>query len=368
MQLKTIILFFAILLFWAEPVAAIQTLVVGNKDEDTISLIDVRTGKTLFKLKTGSSPHEVAVSPDGRTAVVVAYGGIWGGNELFVFDLQKAELTKTIDLGKYTRPHGICWFDDGQTVAVTSEGAGALVLVRIDLGKVVGSIKTGQRASHMVALSPDGLRAFVTNIGSGTISAIDIRLRRRIRNVKSGPGTEGISISPDGAEIWVTNRAGDSVVVFDADTLERLKVLRTGRLPIRVRVSPDGKHVVIANWRDGTISVIDRLAREVIGTHKVSADGKSARPVSLAFHPEDQKLFVAMPSAQRIAVFDTQSWHQINTFVAGEGADGMAISTLDLARFGHLKEEFENLQEDLEGLEEELEKFRKRKRRRKNQK
>ena len=54
--------------------ASAATLVVLNKSEHTASLIDPDSGKTLAKLPVGRGPHEVIVSPDGRTAYVSNFG------------------------------------------------------------------------------------------------------------------------------------------------------------------------------------------------------------------------------------------------------------------------------------------------------
>ena len=51
------------------------TLLVGNKGEDTVSFIDLASGGELARLPTGRMPHEIAISPDGKQAAVVAYGG-----------------------------------------------------------------------------------------------------------------------------------------------------------------------------------------------------------------------------------------------------------------------------------------------------
>ena len=59
----------------AEPATRLTgTLVVLNKAEASASLIDCATGRELAKLPTGQGPHEVAISPDGKTAVVGDYG------------------------------------------------------------------------------------------------------------------------------------------------------------------------------------------------------------------------------------------------------------------------------------------------------
>ena len=50
-------------------------LLIGNKGENTLSFVDLGTGAELGRSPTGKWPHEIAVSPDGRQAAVVAYGG-----------------------------------------------------------------------------------------------------------------------------------------------------------------------------------------------------------------------------------------------------------------------------------------------------
>ena len=51
------------------------TLVVVNKGGANVSVVDVGSGVVLATLPTGDGPHEVALSPDGTTAVITDYGG-----------------------------------------------------------------------------------------------------------------------------------------------------------------------------------------------------------------------------------------------------------------------------------------------------
>src|SRR5687768_10493413 len=80
-------------------------LIVGNKGEDTLSFIDLRTGAELGRAATGRAPHEVAVSPDGRQAAVVAYGG----NSIDIFEIATRAKLRTISLGANEGPHGLVW-------------------------------------------------------------------------------------------------------------------------------------------------------------------------------------------------------------------------------------------------------------------
>ena len=82
------------------------TLIVLNKDEASISLLnrDISGGggEEFAKIAVGVGPHEVAVSPDGKTAVVCNYGNRdEPGNSLSVINLLSKTVTKTIDLDEY---------------------------------------------------------------------------------------------------------------------------------------------------------------------------------------------------------------------------------------------------------------------------
>ena len=54
------------------------TLLVGNKGENMLSFIDLASGRELGRAPTGNMPHEIAISPNGRQAAVVAYGETTG--------------------------------------------------------------------------------------------------------------------------------------------------------------------------------------------------------------------------------------------------------------------------------------------------
>src|SRR5690606_31555269 len=129
-------------------------------------------GRELAVHATGTGPHEVAVSRNGRWAVVTDYGAAGpGGSTLTVIDMNTRQLAGTITL-PYVRPHGILFLPDDSTVAVTAERDGMVTLVSIPSGRIIAEHSTGQRASHMVALSPGADTIYTANIVDGTLSII----------------------------------------------------------------------------------------------------------------------------------------------------------------------------------------------------
>ncbi|MFC3713156.1 YncE family protein [Sphingoaurantiacus capsulatus] len=301
--------------------ASAATLLIGNKAENTVSFIDLATGKERARLPTGPMPHEIAISPDGNTAAVVAYGA----KQIDFYDVAAAKHLKAIDLGTNLRPHGIAWLKSGGIVA-TTEGSSTLSLVDPVSGKV-DSIATGAKGSHMVTVTADESRAFVTNLGSRNISALDLVKRTKISDLSAGEEPEGLSLTPDGKELWVANRAEDTVMVFDAKTLAKLATVKVGDMPIRLQVSPDGKTAVTSNFFDGTLTLIDVASRKVTRTVPVSG-GKDAAQVTIMFASDGQRIYVAETGKSQVAEVELSTGKVLRHLPAGQGADGLGYSPI----------------------------------------
>lgn len=316
--------FALILLALATPAAAQQagTLLIGNKGEDSLSLVDLTTGREVRRVKTGKAPHEIALSPEGDRAAVVAYGG----QTIEIFELPSARRVRTIDLGANARPHGLLWLSDGRIVA-TAEGRDALMLVDPAAEPPrVTAIPTGAKGSHMVAVSPDRTRAYVANMGSGTVGVFDLAAARKLRDIPAGKQPEGIALTPDGRRLWVADRSGDTVRVFDTATFREVASAPTGKTPIRVALTPDGSHAVISNFGAGTLSVYDAATARLARTIQVGQPG--FQQVTILFSPDGSRLYAAETGPDRVAEVDFATGRVLRRLPAGKDGDGLAISPI----------------------------------------
>lgn len=305
------------------------TLVVLNKAGNNAALVDLVSGEVYATLPTGVGPHEVAVSADGRTAVVADYGDQTPGRTLTVLDLAGRGVTATIDLGEHRRPHGIAWLPDGRRVAVTSETSGAVLLVDVPAGRVERAIPTQAKGSHMLALAPDGKRVFTSNIESGSISVLDLESGAHLRTVPTGAGAEGIDVSPDGSQLWVTNRDANDVTVLDARTLQPLGTLASAAVPIRVKLTPDGTQALVSNAMSGDLRVFDAATRREVATISVAADAASNPvPVGVLISPDGAFAYVAMMQGNEVAVVNLEERTVVGRIRPGAGPDGLAWSPL----------------------------------------
>ena len=321
------------------------TLVVLNKAEASASILDCATGKEIARLTTGAGPHEVAISPDGRTAVVADYGQAEPGHTLTVIDLPARKVSKTIDLGEHGRPHGIQYLPDGKRVAVTAEHGRHLLVVNVESGTIEQSTKTDQDVSHMLVLTPDASRVYVANIRSGTASVIDMTSAEVIATIKTGPGAEAIDVSPDGKEVWVGNRAADTISIIDNDTLAVVETVSCGTFPIRLKFTPDGRYVLVSNARSGDVAVIDAATRKPIkriAMQEKAVNDTSDRlfkdrlgggpvPVGILIEPKGRLAWVANTNADVVTVIDLKTLTIVDRLTgAGREPDGLGYSPIRL--------------------------------------
>ncbi|SBV34229.1 conserved exported protein of unknown function [uncultured Sphingopyxis sp.] len=298
--------------------AAAETLLVGNKGEDTLSVIALDSGAELARLPTGKMPHEIAISPDGKQAAVVAYGG----TTIDVFDVEKRAKLRTIDLSPNRRPHGLLWLSDGRLVA-TAEGSESVAVIAP--GGALTSIATGQKGTHMIVVAPDNRTAYTANIGSGTVSVLDLVAGRKLRDLAVGGKPEGLALTKGGHELWVGDLDAPRVSIWDTQAGEKIAELPVDPVAIRVLASPDGKLVATSNIASGTISLFDAGTRAPLKTIKVSGDAAKDQ-VTLLFSPDSKWLYAAETGHDKVAEIDVASGEVLRRIAAGKQGDGLAIA------------------------------------------
>ena len=297
-----------------------DVLLIGNKGEDTISFVDLGTGTELGRSPTGKMPHEIAISPDGKQAAVVAYGD----KTIDLFDVATRAKLKTIDLAPNEGPHGIAWLKDGRIV-VTTERSQSIAVVDPDAGKLISSIKTDQLGTHMVAVTADGTTAYTSNIAAGTVTVVDLTRGKKLRDIPVGGRPEGIALSRDELVLWVGDLEGGRVQAFDTDTFDRLAEVKTGGVPIRVAASPDGRWIVTSNLGAGGLTIIDAVSRAHVRDVPISGD-ENAGQVTIIFSADSQRLYAAETGSNVIAEVDLKSGTVLRRLPAGKNGDGLAIA------------------------------------------
>ncbi|HKF45311.1 MAG TPA: cytochrome D1 domain-containing protein [Thermoanaerobaculia bacterium] len=337
--MKTRILFLAAAAFLiGGAVRAADLLIILNKSDNTASILDAKTGTAKATVPVGKGPHEVEVLAGGKTAAVSNYGTREeGGRSLTLIDLDKGAAAGNIELPEGARPHGLRALADGRLL-VTAEGLKELLVVDPKARRVAARIPTGKEVSHMVAAAPEGKMAFVANIGSGSVTVVDLAAGKAVKEIPTGQGAEGIAITPDGREVWVVNRAADTVSVINTKSLEITATINAPKFPIRVKITPDGKRALVSCAQSGDVAVFDTGSRKEI--QRVSIDkeavpgsdarlfsnqfGKSPVPVGLLIAPDGKRAWVASTNADVVSAIDLGTLTVVGRLTAGKEPDGLA--------------------------------------------
>jgi len=291
------------------------TLLVGNKDENSLAFVDPATGKVLGRVPTGDGPHEVVASTDGKLAFVANYGtGSAPGSTISVIDAVNMKEVRKVDISPLRRPHGL-FFANGKCY-FTAEANRIVCSYDPAANKIDWLGGTGQNTSHMIIVAKDGT-IFTANIGSDSITIID---RTGATAVPVGKGPEAMDLSPDGKELWTGHSRDGGVSVIDVATKKVVATIPIGtKRSNRLKFTPDGKRVLISDLDAGEIVVMDAATRKP--TQHV-AMGKTPEGILMA--RDGSKAYVAVAGDGNLAILDLASLKVIGHLETGKGPDGMA--------------------------------------------
>jgi YVTN family beta-propeller protein len=294
-------------------------LVVVNKSDNSISLINVVTHKIINTLPTGLGPHELIVSKDGNWAVSTNFVG---GDSLTVFDLSNQKVAKTINLKKYPGPHGIKFLKDQKRVAFTSGKSQHLVIANIHSGEIEAAINTQQQTTHMLAISDKEDFAFTTNIRSNSITKISLANKSLVKQINTESMPEAINITSNGKHLWYGANEKGLVTVIDAETEAQLAQFDGFGFPYRVLFSHNEKVAIVPDFRLHEVRFFDTKTFKELG--KLALE-QGAGPQGITLHPEFDIAFLSLNLKNKIVAIDITTREIIAEYPTGNNPDGVGF-------------------------------------------
>jgi len=157
-------------------------LYVTAETNNTVSVVDTKTGQVLHTLHVGENPRTVALTPDGSRAWVSAEAG---GNVTLIDVASDSVLGQFPIRDGKTKPVRIAFSPDGRLAYLTEGAATSVSVVDVARQAVIDSVRVGRRPWG-IALSPDGKRLYTADGRSNTVSVIDTEVRRVIMAIPVG--------------------------------------------------------------------------------------------------------------------------------------------------------------------------------------
>jgi YVTN family beta-propeller protein len=326
MKPVSLLLFVVLALFNARSSFAGGFLLVANKGDHTVGIVDPAAGQQLATVaEDGVTCHELAASPDGRVAYAPIYGNAGvgqagtDGSLLRVINLATRQITGTVDFGKGVRPHCAVIGPKNGLLYVTTELEESVTIIDPATLKIVGSVPTGKPESHMLAITHDGLRGYTANVASGTVSVLDLDARKLLTIIPVCKVTQRISVSVDDKWVFTSDQNAPRLAVIDTvkNTVDHwidMPGIGYGTAP-----TPDGQWLVVALPRASKVAVIDLRDMKVAHTLDVPR-----APQESLVRPDGAEAYVSCDASKKVAVIDTKDWTVRTLISAGPTVDGLA--------------------------------------------
>lgn len=302
------------------------SLLVANKGDRTLGIIDIAAGKQIAAVAEGGvTGHEVIASPDGKIAYVPIYGdsGVGkpgtNGRSMAVIDLAGRKVVKTVDFGNGVRPHCPIFDARNNRLYVTTELEKSVTILDPKTLAIVGSVPTGQAESHMLTITRDGHRGYTANVGPGTVSVLDLDKRRTVTVIPISPQTQRIALSVDDKQVFTSDQTRPRLAVIDTGTNKIHTWVDLPETGYGTAPTPDGKWLVVAVSKANVVAVVDLNAMKV--AHTVSVP---KAPQEVLVRPDGKIAYVSCDSSGKIAAIRTSDWKVESLIDAGKGADGLA--------------------------------------------
>jgi len=178
-----------------------------------------------------------------------------------------------------------------------------------------------------VALHAASKRLLVTNEGKARASVFDLPSGQLISELPTGLEPDGIVITDDGKYIFVASENAGLVHVFDGATYKPKEVIRTNLRPRRIALLKD--ELWVSSEMGSRVEIFDIQTRkkraEVIFAPK-GFRPEQMTPVDILFNESKNEAYIALGSANHVAIVDITTREIIKYILVGKRAWGLGLS------------------------------------------
>jgi YVTN family beta-propeller protein len=131
-------------------------------------------------------------------------------------------------------------------VSSNQKDKGATAIVKSENDTKIGSIPLEVKGA-MIAINPEGTRAYVTSYNSNKILILDIENNKLVKTIESKDEPFGIASNPNGKRVYITHHKSNYISILDTDKNEIVGTIQVKDHPACVTVSFDGNKAYIGH-------------------------------------------------------------------------------------------------------------------------
>jgi DNA-binding beta-propeller fold protein YncE len=235
--------------------APADQVIVSQAGSSTVALVDGASGAVQARLEVGMLPHNLLLSPDGRTL----YAALVGSQAVAEIDVASFQLRRTMLTAPVPERRL-----DGSVIQAHIDGRAFTHTTCYDCHRPGGAQPkyAGDRPFGLL-LSADGRRLLVSHLRSSDLTVLDLErgeLERTVHLAPAGAATEPVALAQAGDRLWVALRPRQpstqpgALRRLDATTLEPIDDLPTGADPGALLALPEQGRVLVSNFETDTVT------------------------------------------------------------------------------------------------------------------
>jgi DNA-binding beta-propeller fold protein YncE len=175
------------------------------------------------------------------------------------------------------------------------------MLQTIPLPKVEG------RIDHM-AVDVKGQRLFIAALGNNSVEVLDLRAGKHLKSIAELHEPQGVAFIPEFDRILIANGKSGACDILDGSLLKRIKSVKFSDDADNIRYDAVARRVYVG-YGSGGLGVLDPANGNQLGDIKLDA-----HPESFQLEKSGPRIFVNLPTAQKIAVVNRETRQTVATW------------------------------------------------------
>ncbi|MGA9139221.1 MAG: beta-propeller fold lactonase family protein [Methanocella sp.] len=299
---------------------------VTNPIADDVSVISLMTDTVVDTITLGDGPGSIAFDPQDNTRLYKVNGNTSSLSILYVpvdkqeFNWDPVEKAR-LSVGK--QPFGLAVSPDGLRIYVANMGDGTVTVIRkypatppmnIIGFQVIATVSVGKQP-HAIAVSPDGKQVYVSCFGTDRVVVIDTATNKVVQSIPVGHGPLGLTVNRYG-KVFVANSGDNTVSEIDPASGTVTRSFAVGSYPCAVAMAPDkpaggliinpaitGKDP--ATWVYVANYKSDNVSVINTASGNVGSIGEVHAPLAIAVMPAKNEACVLSPVGNNVYVLNT---------------------------------------------------------------
>jgi YVTN family beta-propeller protein len=207
-----------------------------------VVVIDTATYKIVRRILVGKFPCDLTISVDGTTAFIVEREE----DTLSALDWRAGKTLKTIALEKGSRPHMLTLSPDSKRLWVQERDVARLSVYDAKTLERVARIPVG-RVPVTTEFTAPGHFSITTHMGENFVKVFDSATLKEVRTIPVGRSPVNAIFDAGGRYAYVANRQSNTVSVIDVERWEVVKTIQVGKHPFGIYLFAPGRGKMSGN-------------------------------------------------------------------------------------------------------------------------